>query len=294
MDLPEDAHRIYGWVRVAVVGVVGLALGAALASGLVWSRPEKLPDRERIAEIAALVYPVAPEWIGGEDSPGTVPHEDWPMEAWWQKLFFGHSDQGGVAGASWSDAEIAATDAIAYQRLVDAEAALRTAGWTIDGYGDALRRVDGTPTPDDILTAHQGQVEVVLDSYGGETPSLSIYPLPYPTPAAPVLACAAAGLVVASAWLFLRRRHRRRHRIDAGLTGPVGVAFLVPSALAVTVSFIGGGWGVGAADLWQAARFPLPVLPLGALMNIGLLLLLVDAYLQFRRARRGADVPVPA
>ena len=280
------------WVSAVVVALIGIALGMAAGSGLAVAarEPVRMPSHDELVAIGALVFPHPVEAVWGEEALAREPQEDAPMRRWWEKILLGYQGQDASAGVSWSGNEyITESDEVAYQRLRDAEAAFRGAGWTVDGYRDGVTRVDGVPTYDDVLDVHRGDVAVEVTSYGGTEPVVYVYSSANPVPAVAVIAGGVVGLAVAAGWLLWRRRYAAR----ATAAGVVGVALMAPSAAAVWIAaLVTGAWGGSAAYLLEEARATFPF-PLGAVLNAGLVLVVVDAVLVRRRAkaraRRGTE-----
>ncbi|MEV0645367.1 hypothetical protein AB0I28_08890 [Phytomonospora sp. NPDC050363] len=269
------------WTRAIAVVLAAIALGAAAASAMVWSVPERLPDTARALEIMALVTEVPPAEAPEGGGPSLVPQEDWPINGWWNTLLLGESSQRNAMYISWPDHPPFPADDEARRALfAEAEETLLADGWTID------RRPGGEGVnADHALVAHKDTAEVEVRA--DFTLSVDIYSRPHPTPAAPVIAGALAGGALALAWLVWRRRFAARHGVPAGRAGVVGAVMLIPSSCAVYFAAADSGWwGDGAPDLWEGARFYIPGMPFGLLMNVAFVLFIVDAVLLVTRARR--------
>lgn len=260
---PDWEDRLAAWARAAAVVLTGLALGAAVGSALIWSMPATLPGTEGALELAAQITPEPPASIDGAGAPARVPHEEWPVDGFWNTLLLGHNSEENVLSVNWLYPPGHATTAP--PALADVEASLRAGGWTVDGTAP--------------LTAHDSALSIeILDDPGHR--ELTVRVRPYPTPAAPMIAAALAGAGIALPWLVWRRRLMARKGTGGTRIGVAGVLLLAPGAIAVyAAGGESGWWGEGAANLWESARFYVDIMPLGLFMNAGAVLLAVDAIL---------------
>ncbi|GIG67489.1 hypothetical protein [Phytomonospora endophytica] len=261
--------RLSAWARAVAVLLTGLALGAAAGSALVWSAPATLPGEQGTRELAAQITSAPPTTVDQAGAPARLPHEDWPVDGFWNHLLLGHNSEPNVLTADWLSPPGHTNPDL--PSLAEIEASLRAGGWIIDG-----------TTP---LTAHDSSLAIAIRGDPGRL-ELAVRVRPYPTPAAPLIAAALAGAGIALLWLLWRRHLLACKGRPGAKVGVVGMVLLVPSTLAVyAAGGESGWWGEDAANLWESARFYVDITPFGLFMNAGVILLVTDAILLLVRPR---------
>lgn len=246
-------------LRQVYIGFIGLVAGLVLGSWIGWDEPARLPSTDELRAIAATVRDEPPEPIVDGGGPAVAQQEDFRGRSAWEVALFGHLEEGETNTIAWT-ASVLVVD--------EAEARLRGDGWDVERGEDPA------------LTASRGHTLLVarVDSETGLEVEVSRRPSGAHTVWALALAPFGAAVALGLAWWRRRAFVRWPEAETAAVWGAVGLALLLPSAFLVVVSVLMAAMdpAYGMPELWKAAHMFWFGLPIGLVLNVGVLLLMVE------------------
>jgi len=277
-------RNVFGDAVVRILAVLaGVTLGAMLASFAATPGAPPLPSRKEALDLAVLVLPDHPfdtEWFNDSSAEdlGSREHADFSLSVPdWLQVLVGDYTQAASTGVVWLNEGEPPGTGTAY--LASAADRLRAAGWEVDD-----------SAPPYVVSARKGTLLLEFSADDYAAPELDIVRVPPAWHRWAVLAGAVLGGVAAG---LLARVIRRRDLGEEGHTSNflllLGLVALLPSflvLLAATAFELAWHPWIDIA-LWRTGRF----VPFGAMVNAGVLLLVVGWVWHSRRYRMGPVEP---
>ncbi|GLZ75996.1 hypothetical protein Afil01_08030 [Actinorhabdospora filicis] len=280
------------WLLFAAAVIVGAALGSMVGSRVAGT-DEPLPPHEVTVGIARMIWPERE--IQFSEEPGAYDdlssqgeHEDFGGYPGWVQVILGDATQDRGDGVSWMHPPgwveshempyvFPETPAENARRRDDAAARLAADGWAVT-----------RPWPDRVVGRKGTLVVELFADDDGNTPSLDLYRVPPPSHGRLAAAGAIVGALLGAAGAFAVTRHRRRFPDGEAprlVHIALGLLMLNSALVARAVYFAFDNGDRLNTPLWRSGRF----MPLGACMNVALLLLVVGGVLMVRRYRMNSS-----